>query len=308
MKPKPAGLDFEEVDVRRILRPASHAKYIHEPAYDSVVYIHRRDGLVPLSSLCKNAKTVLSASVRLLQGRNGRHGKPKLFVREKGRLIAIGGSRSVDNGDIEVIRVPKLFPDRKEDFVPFEMDEEYVRFAVRAVAAPKTNKVDIRLVKKWEKAKKMEQAASETSTAVALSDKNIVSQLFNKFQAEGKDEKSTECREEESQAESAACDVPASAAVPEDEIFKSGAQEEEEVKCKLAIVLDSKLDESVSQSGEEAAKPAEQASDETTNGDASSTVGKDDIEKVSEETAASQVRHFFISLGHAKPSLLLYCD
>ncbi len=60
MKPKPSGLDFDEIDVRKILKPLSHAKYIREPDYDHMVYINRREGLVPLSSLCKeNTKTVL---------------------------------------------------------------------------------------------------------------------------------------------------------------------------------------------------------------------------------------------------------
>ena len=41
MKPKPLGLDFAEVDARKILKPFSHDKYIHEPEFDTVVYISR---------------------------------------------------------------------------------------------------------------------------------------------------------------------------------------------------------------------------------------------------------------------------
>ncbi len=41
MKPKPIGFDFAEVDARKILKPFSHDKYIHEPDYDTVVYISR---------------------------------------------------------------------------------------------------------------------------------------------------------------------------------------------------------------------------------------------------------------------------
>ena len=44
MKPKPIGLDFDEVDVRKILRPLSHSKYIKEPDYDHMVFISRREG------------------------------------------------------------------------------------------------------------------------------------------------------------------------------------------------------------------------------------------------------------------------
>ena len=92
MKPRPSG-DFEEIDARRILRPLSHDKYIHEPHSDSVVYIARRNGLVPLSSLCKDSKTVMSSNVRLLQGRNVRLGKPEYYLRDKGRMLGLGGSR-----------------------------------------------------------------------------------------------------------------------------------------------------------------------------------------------------------------------
>ncbi len=41
MKPKPIGFDFAEVDARKILKPFSHDKYIHEPDFDTVVYISR---------------------------------------------------------------------------------------------------------------------------------------------------------------------------------------------------------------------------------------------------------------------------
>ena len=48
MKPKPTGFNFEEKSARAILRPFSHHKYIHEPPMDTVVYISRRNGIVPL--------------------------------------------------------------------------------------------------------------------------------------------------------------------------------------------------------------------------------------------------------------------
>ena len=41
MKPKPIGFEFAEIDARKILKPSSHDKYIHEPEFDSVVYINR---------------------------------------------------------------------------------------------------------------------------------------------------------------------------------------------------------------------------------------------------------------------------
>jgi len=95
MKAKPVDLDFEEVDALDILEPFSHAKYIHQPDQNSVVYIQRRKGLVPLSSICTDSTTLISSNVKLLQGRNSRMGKPSLFFKDsEGRLIALGGSRS----------------------------------------------------------------------------------------------------------------------------------------------------------------------------------------------------------------------
>ena len=72
----------------------SHAKYIKDPDYDYMVFINRKEGLVPLSSLCKeDSKTVMSSNVKLLKGRNVRLGKPRMFVKDSGRMVAIGGSR-----------------------------------------------------------------------------------------------------------------------------------------------------------------------------------------------------------------------
>ena len=147
MKPKPLNLDFEEIDARKILKPLSHAKYIKEPEYDHMVYINRREGLVPLSSLCKeDAKSVMSSNVKLLKGRNVRLGKPRVFVKENGRLVAIGGSRDPRGAGIKVLKAPKLVKILPmERMLPFEMDEEYAAFAVQAVPdLPKTKRVDIR--------------------------------------------------------------------------------------------------------------------------------------------------------------------
>ena len=44
IKMKPKTLDFEEIDVRKILKPMSHGKYIREPDYDHMVFINRREG------------------------------------------------------------------------------------------------------------------------------------------------------------------------------------------------------------------------------------------------------------------------
>ena len=59
-----------------------------------MVFINRREGLVPLSSLCReDAKSVMSSNVKLLKGRNVRLGKPRIFIKDNGRLVALGGSR-----------------------------------------------------------------------------------------------------------------------------------------------------------------------------------------------------------------------
>ena len=67
-----------------------------EPDFDHMVFINRREGLVPLSSLCKeDVKSIMSSNVKLLKGRNVRLGKPRIFVKDSGRLVAIGGSRGM---------------------------------------------------------------------------------------------------------------------------------------------------------------------------------------------------------------------
>jgi len=51
--------------------------------------------LVPLSSLCKDATTVLPTEIKALEGRNTQLGKPGLYVKDCGRILAIGGSRAL---------------------------------------------------------------------------------------------------------------------------------------------------------------------------------------------------------------------
>ena len=159
MKPKPVGFDFDEVDVRKILRPNSHSKYIHEPAFDSVVFIARPKGIVPLSTLCPASETVMPAKPEALSKRNRTYGKPKLFVQDRGRILAVGGSRlksavqyeSVSR-PIRIIRPPKLpvvdedgrvvSKDLQEEFVPFQMSEEYASWAAKALDTTAMDKVN----------------------------------------------------------------------------------------------------------------------------------------------------------------------
>ena len=172
------------MDVRKILRPMSHSKYIKDPDYDYMLFINRKEGLVPLSSLAKeDSKTVLSSNVRLLKGRNVRLGKPKTFVRDKGRMVAVGGSRSPSGDQIKIIRAPKLvkiLPMEKQ--LPFRMDSEYANFAASAIIPDLkkiSKKVDIRVLKKMKRLQDLENRPLQEK----LSDGNqsIVNHLYDKL-------------------------------------------------------------------------------------------------------------------------------
>eukprot|EP00095_Tigriopus_kingsejongensis_P009626 maker-scaffold94_size379870-snap-gene-0.12 protein:Tk09626 transcript:maker-scaffold94_size379870-snap-gene-0.12-mRNA-1 annotation:"hypothetical protein L798_11659" len=181
MRPKPTGYDFEEVDARDILHPFSHDKYIHPPLYDSVVFIERRTGLVPLSSLCPEATTVMSSNVQLLSGRNVRLGKPALFVSDQGRLLAVGGSRG-QNTQFHIQTVPELAkePEPPAHVQGFAMDADYVSFALKALAdlpAPRPTpsppqRVDVRELKRRERLEEERKAA--------LTRRDVINQTYEK--------------------------------------------------------------------------------------------------------------------------------
>eukprot|EP00094_Tigriopus_californicus_P002821 TCALIF_02720-PA protein Name:"Similar to sox17a-b Transcription factor Sox-17-alpha-B (Xenopus laevis)" AED:0.27 eAED:0.29 QI:0/0.5/0.4/0.8/0.5/0.8/5/0/1615 len=180
MKPKPSGVDFEEVDARDILKPLSHDKYIREPLYDSVVFITRRSGLVPLSSLCKDATTVMSSNVKLLKGRNVRLGKPSIFLKEKGRLLAIGGSRG-NAPHFNITSVPTVEPKRSDGFEEaFTMDSEYVEFALKAmVDLPNVSKsldvserIDVRELKRRQR--------EEEERKAAMTRRDVINKIYEK--------------------------------------------------------------------------------------------------------------------------------
>eukprot|EP00090_Calanus_glacialis_P009738 TRINITY_DN18135_c0_g1_i1.p1 TRINITY_DN18135_c0_g1~~TRINITY_DN18135_c0_g1_i1.p1 ORF type:complete len:2159 (-),score=869.91 TRINITY_DN18135_c0_g1_i1:100-6576(-) len=157
MKPVPHDMHFEEVEASKILKPYSHAKYIKQPEYSSVVYINRKDGLVPLSTLCKESKTLMSTNVNLLKGRNVRMGKPGHYVRDNGRLLAIGGTRHKHNLNIKIVKVPAF--DKYNNKMPlFSMDDEFSSFAASAVHNKPSGKVDIREIKRRKKTRNLEIA------------------------------------------------------------------------------------------------------------------------------------------------------
>ena len=182
MKPLPQDLHFEEVDARRILRPLSHDKYIKEPA-PGVVYVARREGLVPLHTLQREGKLLLSSSPRLLAGRNLALGKPGHYVRQDGRLVAVGGTRNKTNAHVKIVKVPSF--DRARSRLPlFQLDEEMASFACQAVRPPASGpRVDVRALKRVRKREKeaLDLRIGEQSSLV---DKMMIKLDWNKRQEE----------------------------------------------------------------------------------------------------------------------------
>ncbi len=185
MKPRPLGFDYEEIDARKILKPQSHHKYIREPEYDSVVYIKRREGLVPLSTLFgEDAATVLSSDVKLLKGRNVRLGKPQLFVKDSGRLVAVGGSRDLEGSrkGIRVLKTPKLVKiDNMEKMLPFKMDSEFAEFAASAIVdlPARFKRVDIRTLKRQKRLEALQH--KDLKTVLAEENRSITNHLLEKL-------------------------------------------------------------------------------------------------------------------------------
>ena len=83
LKPVPQSTSCAEIDAWKILRPYSHDKYIKHPDHNPVVYIQRKHGLVPLSTLSRQSKNVSTNNLQLLKRRNFNLGKPGHFVRYK---------------------------------------------------------------------------------------------------------------------------------------------------------------------------------------------------------------------------------
>merc|ERR1712227_304600 len=93
----------------------------------------------------------MSSNVKLLKGRNVRLGKPRIFVKDNGRLVAVGGSRDAQGNGIRVVKAPKLVKILPmEKMLPFEIDQEYADFAVRAIPdlSKLSKKIGIRDIKR----------------------------------------------------------------------------------------------------------------------------------------------------------------
>ena len=176
LKPVPHDTSCAEVDAWKILRPYSHDKYIKHPDNSPVVYIQRKHGLVPLSTLSRSSKnSSSSSSVKLLRRRNYNLGKPGHFVRDGERLIGVGGTRSIYNTDIKIHSLPTFERRRPNRMTPFLMDLEFAKIAtetVQTVANP--GKVDIRQLKRNEMLANVEMAKQ-------LADKPLLEKMMFKM-------------------------------------------------------------------------------------------------------------------------------
>ena len=150
LKPAPHDTSSAEIDARKILRPYSHDKYIKHPDDNPVVYIQRRHGLVPLSTLSKQSRTLVPGSVQLLRRRNHTLGRPGHFVRDGGRLVGVGGTRSKSESRVRIHTLPTFERRRPGVMTLFRVDTEFAKFAAGAVKIEPCAKVDIRQLKKNE--------------------------------------------------------------------------------------------------------------------------------------------------------------
>ena len=176
LKPAPHVTNSAEIDAWKILRPYSHDKYIKHPDHNPVVYIQRRHGLVPLSTLGRQssgATLMPSASVHLLRRRNHNLGKPGHFVREGGRLVGVGGTRSKLDTAVKIHTLPS-FERRRPVMTPFMVDHEFAKFAVSAVSSVSSVKVDIRQLKRNE-------AMAQVNMAKQIEEKPLLDKMLFKM-------------------------------------------------------------------------------------------------------------------------------
>ncbi len=111
-----------------------------------------------------------------------RLGKPRIFVKDSGRLVAVGGSRNPEGSGIHVIKAPKLVKILPmEKMLPFEIDDEYAKFAASAIPnlSKMSKKVDIRDLKRLAKM----QALENRDLGTVLKDENrkIVHHIIDKL-------------------------------------------------------------------------------------------------------------------------------
>ena len=161
-----------------------------------------QEGLVPLSSLSREPRSLLlSSSPRLLAGRNLTLGKPGVtqwhvqlgvptndsaghYVRQDGRLVAVGGTRNKTNSAVKIVKVPS-FGKETNKMPLFVIDDEMASFACSTIRPPASGRrVDIRQVKVI---RAREQAALEAriSGKESFLDKMIIKLKWNEQQEEG---------------------------------------------------------------------------------------------------------------------------
>ena len=185
LKPAPHDGSSQEVEAWKILKPYSHGKYIKQPDVSKVVYIQRKSGLVPLSSLCKQSKTVISNNIRLLRRRNVTLGKPEHFVRDGDRLVGVGGTRNKTHLNVRIHTLP-TFQKKKEKISPFLVDDELAKFAASAIKNVSSGKVDIRELKR-KQLLDMTEASRKIASEKSLVDRMLMKISFKREDNEDQD-------------------------------------------------------------------------------------------------------------------------
>jgi hypothetical protein len=124
---------------------------------------------------------VLASSPRLLAGRNLTLGKPGHYVKQDGRLVAVGGTRTKTSSAVKIVKVPAF--ERDTDRMPlFALDEEMAEFAVSAVRRPAAGlRVDIRERKRVQ-AQEREAVAGRVAGGRTLIDRMLIKLDWNRSQ------------------------------------------------------------------------------------------------------------------------------
>merc|ERR1711874_815844 len=104
-------------------------------------------------------------------GRNVRLGRPGCYVRDEGRLVAVGGTRSKSTRNLKIVPVPRLTKTEKR-MVPFEIDDEFASFSASAVVDRSVLKVDIRELKRLER-QRIEEEKKEINKETSLVDRML---------------------------------------------------------------------------------------------------------------------------------------
>ena len=173
LKPAPHDPTVGEIEAWKILRPYSHDKYIKQPESSQTVFIQRKHGLVPLSTLCRQSKTSIPSNVHLLKRRNHNLGKPAHFIKDGNRLLGVGGTRNKFSVNIKIHALP-TFEKFKPKMTPFVMDAEFANIAVLALKNNHQPKIDIRQLKR-------NKTLEDKEAVSKLEDKSLLDKMLFKM-------------------------------------------------------------------------------------------------------------------------------